>query len=80
MSRNLTELEERRWITRDGPTYELTRLGEFVAKRFLDLTGTMYIAAKLRAVWEWLPQEMEGFSADLFSDAVVAYPRPSISI
>ncbi|WP_341538998.1 helix-turn-helix transcriptional regulator [Natrarchaeobius chitinivorans] len=27
-------------------------------------------------VWQWLPREMEGFSVDLFADAVVAYPGP----
>lgn len=76
MSRILAEMEDRRWIVRDGATYELTRLGEFVTERLLDLRETMEIEAKLRDVWEWLPQEMEGFSADLFSDAVVAYPGP----
>lgn len=76
MSRILTELADRQWIARDGPTYELTRLGEFVAERFLDLRDSMEIEAKLRDVWEWLPQEMDGFSADLFADAVVSYPGP----
>lgn len=76
MSRVLSELEDRRWITRDGPNYELTRLGEFVAERFLDLAESMEVEAKLRDVWEWLPQEMEGFSAELFADAVVSCPGP----
>ena len=76
MSRILADLEDRRWLIRDGPTYSLTPLGEFVAERFLDLHGAMEIERKLRTVWQWLPREMEGFSVDLFTDAVVSYPGP----
>jgi predicted transcriptional regulator len=76
MSRILTAFEDRRWIVRDGPTYELTPLGEFVAERFLDLREAMETERKLRDVWQWLPREMEGFSVDLFADAVISYPGP----
>ena len=76
MSRILTDFEERRWIVRDGPTYELTPLGEFVVERFLKLREGMQIERKLRDVWQWLPREMKGFSVDLFADAVVSYPGP----
>ncbi|UTF55119.1 helix-turn-helix transcriptional regulator [Natronosalvus rutilus] len=76
MSRILADFEDRRWIARDGPTYYLTSLGEFVAERFLELREAMEIERRLRDVWQWLPQEMEGFSADLFTDAVVSYPGP----
>lgn len=31
---------------------------------------------ELRDVWKWLPREMEGFSVDMFADAVVSYPGP----
>jgi len=31
---------------------------------------------KLRDVWRWLPRGMDGFSVDLFADAVVSYPGP----
>lgn len=79
MSRLLTDFEDRRWIVRDGPTFELTRLGEFVADRFLNLCEAMEVERKLRDVWQWLPREMEGFSADLFADAVVSYPGPKYS-
>lgn len=74
ISRILTGLEERHWIDRDGRNYELTLLGEFVAERFLDLCEVMEIEQKLRGVWQWLPQEMEGFSVELFADAVVSRP------
>ena len=76
MSRILTDFGDRRWIVRDGPTFELTPLGEFVAERFLDLREAMETERKLRDVWQWLPREMEGFSVDLFADAVVSYPGP----
>ena len=76
LGRVLGDFEERRWIDRTGPTYGLTHLGEFVADRFLDLRDAMAIENKLRDVWQWLPREMEGFSVDLFADAVVSYPGP----
>ena len=76
IGRVLGDFEERRWIERTGPTYELTPLGEYVAERFEELRGAMEVENKLRDVWEWLPREMEGFSAELFADAVVAYPEP----
>lgn len=74
MSRVLAAFEERRWIERDGPTYELTPLGEFVADQFEDFRDAMTTERKLRDVWRWLPREMDGFSVELFADAVVSYP------
>ncbi|TYT60446.1 helix-turn-helix transcriptional regulator [Natrialba swarupiae] len=74
IGRVLSDFEERRWIERNGPTYELTPLGEYVADQFADLCDAMEIEGKLRAVWQWLPREMEGFSPELFADAVIAYP------
>ena len=74
IGRVLGDFEDRRWIERSGPTYELTPLGEFVAKRFEELRDAMETEGKLRDVWQWLPREMEAFSVDLFEDAVVAYP------
>ena len=76
IGRVLGDFEERRWIERTGPTYELTPLGEYVAEQFADLHEAMATEAKLRDVWQWLPREMEGFSAELFADAVVSYPDP----
>lgn len=76
IGRILGDFEERRWIVRDGPTYELTPLGEYVADRFDGLHEAMRTERKLRDVWEWLPREMEGFSVDMFANAVVAYPGP----
>ncbi|WP_255195934.1 helix-turn-helix transcriptional regulator [Halorarius litoreus] len=76
MGRVLSGFEAERWIVRDGSTYSLTPLGEFVATRFLELRDAMETERKLQAVWQWLPREMEGFSVDLFADAVVSHPGP----
>ena len=76
MGRILADFEDRRWIVRNGPTYELTPLGEFVAERFMDLRRAMETGQKLRDVMPWLPREMEGYSVDLFADATVSYPGP----
>ncbi len=76
MGRILADFEARRWVVRDGPTYELTLLGEFVADRFENLRAAMETERKLRDVWQWLPREMDGFTVDLFADAVVSYPGP----
>ncbi|WP_306059093.1 helix-turn-helix transcriptional regulator [Natronococcus wangiae] len=76
MGRILGAFEDRRWVVRDGRTYELTPLGEFVAERFTDLREAMEMEQKLRDVWQWLPREMDEFTVDLFADAVVSYPGP----
>lgn len=76
IGRILSAFEHRRWIVREGRTYELTPLGKFVADRFLNLCEAMDTERKLRDVWQWLPREMEGFTVDLFADAVVSVPGP----
>ncbi|MFP4628902.1 MAG: helix-turn-helix transcriptional regulator, partial [Halobacteriales archaeon] len=76
IGRILADFDDRRWIVRDGSTYELTPLGEYVAERFQDLRSAMETERELRDVWEYIPREMEGFSVDLFADAVVSYPGP----
>ena len=60
MGRVLSAFEERRWIERRGPSYELTPLGEYVAERFAALRNTLETEQRLREVWRWLPREMEG--------------------
>lgn len=76
IGRVIRDFEARRWISRNGPRYELTPLGTFVAERFASLREAMATERKLRDVWRWLPREMEGFSVELFADAVVSYPGP----
>jgi len=77
IGRVVRDFEDRSWIVRDGPCYELTPLGEFVTERFLDLCEGMRTGETLREVWQWLPREMEGFAVEHFEDAVVAYPGPN---
>ena len=76
VGRVLSDFEERRWVVRTGHEYELTPLGAFVADRFADLREAMETERTLRDVWQWLPREMEGFTVDLFADAVVSHPGP----
>lgn len=76
IGRVIASFEDRRWIERSGRLYSLTPLGEYVAEWFADLRGAMETERRLRAVWRWLPREMDGFSVDLFADAVIAYPGP----
>lgn len=77
VGRILSDFEKRAWISRDGPHYELTTLGAFVAELFFELCGGMETCETLRDVWEWLPREMEGFDVEYFEDAAVAYPGPN---
>ena len=76
MGRILGDFEERRWVTRNGQAYELTRLGEFVAEKFANLREAMETERRLRDVVSWLPREMDGFTVGLFADATVSYPGP----
>ena len=75
MSRILADFEERSWIEREGRTYHLTGLGEFVADRLSEFVDAMTIEHQLRDVWHWLPHELDGFSADLFTDVTVTRPN-----
>ena len=76
MSRILTDFEERNWVERAGRTYQLTSLGEFVADRLSAFVDAMTIEHQLRDVWQWLPHELDGFSAELFTQVAVTYPGP----
>lgn len=76
MGRVLRDLEDRGWLTNDGQTWALTRAGRYVADSFAALSDAMATERTLRDVWELLPSEMDGFSPDLFTDAVVSFPGP----
>jgi predicted transcriptional regulator len=77
VGRVLADFDDCRWIVREGATYSLSPLGEFVAERYLAFRDAMAVEEKLRDVWQWLPHEMPGFSVDLFADAVVSFPGPA---
>lgn len=76
MGRILSAFEERHWIERTGHTYHLTGLGEFVADRLDAFIDAMSVEHRLRELSPWLPFELDGFSVDLLTDAVVSYPGP----
>jgi predicted transcriptional regulator len=76
MGRILTDFQDRHWIERDGKTYQLTGLGEFVADQFAEFMGAMTYQRRLRELWPWLPHEIDGFSIELFTDVVVSQPGP----
>jgi len=76
VGRVVADLEQRRWVVREGRTYGLTELGTFVADEFGRLQRAMETVARLRDVEPYLPSEMPGFAVDLFEDAVVAVPGP----
>lgn len=76
MGRVLTDLQDRHWIEREGKTYLLTELGEFVAAQFEDFRDAMAYQRRLREIWPWLPHEIDGFSIELFTDVVVSQPGP----
>ena len=76
MGRVLTDLEDRHWISKDGRTYQLTDLGEFVATRLSAFRDDMGLERSLREVWPWLPHELQDFSVELFADVVVSRPGP----
>ena len=76
ISRVLADFEERSWVEREGRTYRLTGLGEFVANRLTEFVDAMTVEHQLRDVWHWLPHEFDGFDVDLFSDVDVTYPGP----
>ena len=76
MGRVLTDLEDRHWITKAERTYQLTDLGEFVATQLREFRDAMHLEHSVREVWPWLPTELDGFSVELLTDAVVSYPGP----
>ena len=76
MGRVLSDFEKRHWVEREGHTYRLTGLGEFVADQLKEFQDAMAIEHRFRDIAPWLPYELDGFSVDLLTDAVVSYPGP----
>ena len=76
LGRVLNDLEERHWITRSGAEYQLTDLGTFVGDRFATFREDMGLAGSLRAVWPWLPHDIDDFSIDQCDDMVISRPGP----
>ena len=76
MGRILTDFQDRHWIERDGKTYQLTTLGEFVADQFETFRDAMEYQRQLREVWPWLPHELQQFNIEMFTDVVISQPGP----
>lgn len=74
--RVLTELEDRRWIRREGPRFEVTQLGAFVAEGAASLLERIETALELRSVWRWLPSELDGFRPEVVAAATVTTAEP----
>ena len=76
MGRILSDFQDRHWIEREGKTYHLTDLGEFVADRFEEIRDAMAYQRRLREIWPWLPHDIDGFSIELFTDVMISHPGP----
>lgn len=74
LGRALGDLEERRWIERDGQTYATTTAGDLVLERFVPLLETMGGLRTLDDAVDLLP--IEGMSLDIrhLADAQVVTP------
>lgn len=76
VGRILGDLEERGWVTREGSEYELTKIGSYVAKNFMNLMDRMDTERSVREIWQWLPGELSGFTLEMVADSVVTIVEP----
>ena len=76
IGRILGDFEERGWTRREGYEYVLTQPGAFVAEHFGVLLEQMSTERRLRDVWPLLPGQLDGFTLDLVSDAVITTIQP----
>jgi len=74
VSRLLGSFEDRGWVSREGPEYALTRLGEFVAREFTRFHDSMRTARDLRALLPWMPIEEMGIDIADLTDASITQP------
>jgi len=75
--RTIREFESRNWIRRDGHQYETTQLGAIVSQALGELLARVELERSLREVWEWLPDERDGFTVEMCADAVVTVAEPT---
>ncbi|WP_320443102.1 hypothetical protein [Halosolutus halophilus] len=69
IGRTLRAFEDRCWITREGRHYEATQLGAFVAAGMQELLDRLETEQTLRDIWQLLPDEADGFTIEMVSDA-----------
>lgn len=76
IGRIASSFEARGWLKREGSTYRLTRLGEFVATAFDALHRDMSVARELHELLPGVPIDAIGVDVDAFSDATVTRVTP----
>lgn len=59
VGRSLDEFVERGWVTREGPAYRVTSIGEVVSETFGSLLRTMESMDRLATVLPWLPPDFD---------------------
>lgn len=71
VTRSLSALEDRGWITKSGNAYELTAAGQIVTDRFLSLTDAIETTEELSAFLKWFPTAEFDFSLEDIADETV---------
>lgn len=71
VGRTLRRFEERCWVTRVDGSYEATPLGAFVSAGLDALLERVETERELRAIWEWLPADLEDVVIELGAGGVV---------
>jgi predicted transcriptional regulator len=80
VSRLLRSFDERGWIDRTGNAYELTPLGRFVAKRFVQLYDQFRSADRLSDLIEYLPLDEFDFDLGCLEGARITRPTRADTI
>lgn len=71
IGRTLRAFDERNWVSRDGPQYEATPLGAFVASGMRALLDRIETEQRLRSVWRDLSPEADAFPVEFLDGATV---------
>lgn len=83
LGRILSDLDERRWITRTEEGYEATATGRLVSEGLTDLLAILETEERLRPVMEWFPAEAVGFDLRRLREATITVPsrtRPNAPV
>lgn len=74
LSRILSDLEERGWITREAGQFEATTNGAVVASEVSGVLDTMVTANELGTALEWLPIDQFDFDLEHLRDMTIITP------
>ncbi|MEF8825549.1 MAG: helix-turn-helix domain-containing protein [Halapricum sp.] len=74
LSRVLTGLEERNWISQHGPACQITPVGAFLADEFRSLIEAAETMQKLEDVIDYLPMDEIDFELHRLRDASITTP------